>query len=208
MDGFLAQDDRLKKTDEPTLTPKVQETHIEVNVPQVVDPETFPAMYNDQDSVSTFNPKHQHETASVQPSTIFNPKVVSQTSSSPKITNCPIPIDVDNPEGEDGSVSKLSDTESRISTLEDQFTNFTSQFSLALNNLHKHSKRQAVKHDKTLASILELLKNQHISGVQETNDSEIHSLASGQSSVPSDTANHHDQLSSASGSIGTAGSGS
>jgi hypothetical protein len=111
-------------------------------------------------------------------------------------TNFPIPIDVDNPEGEEGSVSKLSDTESRISTLEDQFTNFTSQFSLAIKDLHKQTKRQAAKHDKTLASILELLKNQPISGFQDTNDSEVHSLASGQSSVPSDMANHRDQLGS------------
>jgi hypothetical protein len=65
MDGFLSQDDRLNKTDEPTLPKQVKETHIEFNVPQVADSKSFPAMYNDQDSVSTFNPKHQNATSSL-----------------------------------------------------------------------------------------------------------------------------------------------
>ena len=208
VDGFLAQDDRLNKTDEPTLPTPAQEAHIEFNVPQVASSETFPTMYNDQDSVSTFNPKHQHDTESLQPSTTFTPKVVSQTSSASNTMSFPVPIDVDNQEGEDGSVSKLSDTESRISTLEEQFTTFTSQFSSAMKDLRKQTKKQAAKHDKTLTSILELLKSQHISDLQETNEFEVNSLASGQSSVPSDMANHQDQMSLAGGSIGTAGSGS
>jgi hypothetical protein len=59
-----------------------------------------------------------------------------------------------------------------------------------------------------LASFMELLKGQHLSGLNTTTEYEDKSLASGHSSVPSDTANHRGQMSLASGSTETAGSGS
>jgi hypothetical protein len=82
-----------------------QETHIEFNIPQVADSKTFPTMYNDQDSVSTFNPKQPYDAVSLQPSMAFTPKVISQTSSTSNVMNFPIPVDIDNNAGDNDSVA-------------------------------------------------------------------------------------------------------
>lgn len=62
----------------------------------------------------------------------------------------------------------MSGTDSRISTLEEQFTKFTSTFSSAMKDFHKQTKRQVAKQNKTLECFLKLLKGQQISCLKET----------------------------------------
>lgn len=73
-------------------------------------------------------------------------------------------------------------------------------FNTTLKNISRQSRKEAQKNAKTLASILALLKNQNITSVNDEFSNSGHS-------VPSDTANHLDQMSEAGGSEGTAGSG-
>jgi hypothetical protein len=72
-------------------------------------------------------------------------------------------------------------------------------FNTTWKQISKESRKEAQKNARTLASILALLKNQNISSRDE--------LSASEHSVPSDTANHLDQMSKAGGSEGTAGSG-
>ncbi len=72
-----------------------------------------------------------------------------------------IPINVDKAD-EDGSVSKMSDAETRISHLEMHFSRFTSSFNNTISDLKRQSKFQEEnqsKQEKTLTTILELLQN-------------------------------------------------
>lgn len=62
-------------------------------------------MYNDQDSVSTFNPKKPYDAVSLQSSMAFTPIVISQTSSTSNVINFPILIDIDNNAGDNDSVA-------------------------------------------------------------------------------------------------------
>jgi hypothetical protein len=100
--------------------------------------------------VSTFQQNPLADDNSLQPSTVFTPKIVSQNSSASNFPTFSIPKNVDQKEEEDGSISKISDTESRISSLEEQFFNFTSTVSLAKKDLHRQSKKQAKKITKCL----------------------------------------------------------
>jgi len=202
IDEFLADDDELNKTDEPTAvrTRKSTQDNIEIHVPKVAARETFPTMYNDTDSVSTFNPATpMTASTSHQPSSVFTPKIVSHALyNSQTSKDLPIPMNVDDHGEVDAEVvSKISDTESRISTMEMQMQDFNT----TLKNISKQSRKEAQKNAKTLASILALLKNQNLTSAGDETST------SGQS-VPSDTANHLDQTSEAGGSVGTAGSGS
>ena len=52
-----------------------------MNVPIVIDPEDFPKMYNDSDSVSTFHRPDEQTQASCTPSTKFTPVIVSNPPS-------------------------------------------------------------------------------------------------------------------------------
>jgi hypothetical protein len=85
-DEFLAEDDEYNKSDEPTVvrdTPKTRSENIQVIVPTVSEYEKFPTIYNDTDSVSTFQPSTPTTAASFhQPSSTFTPKIVSHASSS------------------------------------------------------------------------------------------------------------------------------
>ncbi len=118
IDDYLADDDRLNKSDKPTVirqTPRIVrvETNIQVNVPQVTEWEEFPTMYWDTDSVSTFRSKTT--STIIPPSSTFHPQIVSNTPSVVDTSmSSSIPINVDEAE-EDGSVSKMSDTDTRIS---------------------------------------------------------------------------------------------
>jgi hypothetical protein len=97
----------------------------------------------------------------------------------------------------DKQVSKISDTELHISTLETQLHDVNT----TLKSVSRQSRKEEQKNARALASILALLKNQNIS-----TESKATSI-NGQS-IPSDTANHLDQTSEGGGSEGTAGSGS
>ncbi len=126
-----------------------------------------------------------------------------------------IPINVDEAD-EDGSVSKMSDAETRISHLEMHFSRFTSSFNNTISDLKRQSKLQEEnqsKQEKTLTTILELLQNQSISPPSLSNQQALQepqrdTSSHGLSLVPSDRANSPNQFNESGGSSGTAGSGS
>jgi hypothetical protein len=58
IDEFLAEDDEFNKTDEPTAEGRIRnlagnESHIQVQVSIILDPEELPKMYEDTDLAST-----------------------------------------------------------------------------------------------------------------------------------------------------------
>jgi hypothetical protein len=197
IDDYLADDDRLNMSDEPTVMRSatrvvLDETNIQINVPPVSEFESFPKMYRDTDSVSTFRSK----TATIcTPFITFHPKIsVSTPSLVDTSISSSIPINVDEAE-EDESVSKISDTESRISHLESHFSRLTSSFHSAISDLKRQSKLQEEnqsKQDRTLSSILDLLQRQQLNSL-------------GPPMVPSDRANSPNQLTSSGGSSDAAG---
>jgi hypothetical protein len=201
----------------------MDESEIQVDVPTVSDHEEFPKMYRDDDSVSTFWSKLSPPF--IPPSAIFQPQVVSEPPSRAGTSfSLSIPFDVDK-DGEDGSVSKMSDTDSRISTLESQFSHLTSSVKKAIKDLKRQSKAQEesqYRHDQTLTSILELLQNQKIqqslprtpSNLNQSIDQPIDRMdveshiLPGPEMAPSDRINPPMQLSESDSSPGVAGAGS
>jgi hypothetical protein len=174
IDDYLADDNRLNMSDEPTVMRSatrvvLYETNIQVYVPQVSDLETFPKMCRDTDSVSTFRSK---AAPICPPSATFHPKISSSTPSLVDTSiSSSIPINVDETE-ENESVSKISDTESRLSHLESHFSRLTSSFNSAISDLKRQSKLQEEnqsKQDWTLSSILDLLQKQQINTLWTAN---------------------------------------
>jgi hypothetical protein len=79
---FLPDDNEYNKSDEPTAEkPKSwvirDESNIQVHVPIVIEPEEFPKMYQDDDSVSTFHQKEDYSQQPITPSKTFTPHVIS-----------------------------------------------------------------------------------------------------------------------------------
>jgi hypothetical protein len=153
---------------------------MEINMQPVPDCETFSSIYIDTDSVSTLNPTTPSDKSStLQPSPVFTPRIITKTS----------PDDSD-------SVSKISDADSRLSSLEYNFSKFQS----GPKDIKRQAKKEAQQNAQTLASILELLHTNRKGGTY---------LHTSEHKVPSDRrANHPEQMPIASGSIGSAGSGS
>jgi len=94
-------------------------------------------MYNDTDSVSTFNPTTPSDKSStLQPSSVFTPRIIGKTS----------------PEDSD-SILQIFNADSRLSSLEYNFTKSQS----GLKDMKRQAKKEAQQNAQTLASILELL---------------------------------------------------
>jgi hypothetical protein len=70
LEDLLANDDKMNKSDEPTL--QKREGQVEFNIPQVSSFDRDPALYKDDNSVSTFNSK-PHAPIYQQPSMMFTP---------------------------------------------------------------------------------------------------------------------------------------
>ncbi len=117
LEDLLADDNEMNKSDGPTL--KCDSSLPVVNIPNVVSLEVDPILYQDTDSVSTFNTAHPIRN---QPSVKFTPKIIPTTYVTPPANNN-ISIDIDS---EQESVSKFSDMESRLSSIEDKFEAFQS----------------------------------------------------------------------------------
>ncbi len=99
--------------------------------------------------------------------------------------------------GEEETVSKMSDTQSRILDIEEDIRNLNDSFQSGLSELKLQSQRQASQqklHDATLSEILALLKRTH-------NHMDV------SESIPSDRDNLPSQLHVTGGSEGAAGSG-
>ncbi len=154
-------------------------------------------MYNDSDSVSTFHKADDKTQRSCPPSTTFTPVIVSNPPSAVNSTTTTSkPNDV-NLQDNDESISKLSDTQSRISSLEQDIRHLNTSFQTAFSEMKLQSQRQASQqqqYDATLHEILSLLKQ----NTSTQDDSNI---------VPSAQDNPPKQLPDTSGSSGVAGGG-
>ncbi len=169
VEEFLADDDEYNKSGEPTAEKSARrvnrdESRIQVNIPIVIDPKEFPKMYND-DSVSTFHPHQDKSKDSCTPSIKFTPIVVSNPPSiRASVNGEPRPTNV-HYHDDDESISKLSDTQSRISTLEMDIKHINASLQSAFNEMKLQSEQQASqqqKYDATLSEILELLKTKAV----------------------------------------------
>jgi transcriptional regulator of heat shock response len=101
--------------------------------------------------------------------------------------------DVQIPENQNDSISKLSDTESRISTLEQNMVNLNSSFhkaSVEMKNRAKAQDEQQSKQDNTLAEILQLLKRNCISTSSCNSSDEANNLQMKDAGSPERAAGH------------------
>jgi hypothetical protein len=110
LDDYLEEDDEMFAAEDAYHSNPMKTLEVEINKPEVAELETFPKMYNDEDSVSTFIPSASKHP--VQVSANFQPRVINLTNS------------VTNPESD--TISKFSEAESRISSLEERFDMFDS----------------------------------------------------------------------------------
>jgi len=183
LDRFLDEDFKLNFM-EVSLQEGKKHPSVDFSFQPVAHMEKFPSMFKGMDSVSTLHPvtPSPPSVAAGSASVKFNPKIVSL---------------LDKQEDGSDSTSKLSDAESRISSLEYNFNKFQDD----IKDIHKQAKKEAQQNAKTLANILSLLETDRLGGRYRINPS-------GQS-VPSDQqVNLLDQMMFASGSSGTDGSGS
>jgi hypothetical protein len=113
---FLVEDDEMNFTDVPTekkAPNRSDNPNIDTNMPTHSHLNSH-NLNSDDDSISTFalvGASSQYTTL-----TFFQPRVVQPPTSLPFTPLQSHTINIDN--GDDGSVSKLSDTASRISTME------------------------------------------------------------------------------------------
>jgi len=132
LDEFLADDDELNMTDKPTSA-RSSTGQAEFVTSTIASLEKVPTLYMDLDSVSTFHPVTPSTGSSVQPSTVFQPRIINSNLNHNTSSQPAIEIDTDIPE----DISKISDTKSRISNIEGQLL----QFHKGFLDLKKHTRR-------------------------------------------------------------------
>jgi hypothetical protein len=162
--NLLAEDDDLNFTNEPTLekpTPdnnrKEEDPVVTLNIPDFPQ-EYIPSMAKDGDSISTFHPgrvtdrtneDHLEETQG------------SKTPPTPTSMLCASRL-----REQDGmSRTSMSDSASRISSLETELSAMHKNFQGAIEQLQSQAQNQAiaqVHHSSLLEEILKMLKNNHI----------------------------------------------
>ena len=162
--NLLAEDDELNFTNEPTLekpTPdynrKEDDPVVTLNIPDFPQ-EYIPSMAKDGDSISTFHPgrvtdrtneDHLEETQG------------SKTPPTPTSMLCSSRL-----QEQDGmSRISMSDSASRISSLETELSAMHKNFQGAIEQLQSQAQNQAiaqVHHSSLLEEILKMLKNNHI----------------------------------------------
>jgi len=147
LEDLLADDDEMNKSDEPTL--QGDNSSVEVTIAQISSLEENPELYKDDDSVSTFNPAQSR--LSTQPSLSFQPRIIDLTSRNPPNVRTLVPTDINDDSNE--NISKISDTESRLSSIEDMFEIFQN----SLQELRIQTAKEAENNAKTLDNILKLL---------------------------------------------------
>ncbi len=219
MGDNVYEDDDLNCSDEPTaIRPEVGSTRpIEVVIPEVEITGIKPTMFNDKDSVSTFRSKYK-ETANnpvqapkrskVKPSVQFSPHASTTASSALQI-----PADVNKNTNDDGSVSKMSDTASRLSAFEAHFATVTDDFSEALNDFKRQAALQSkvqAEQKEMLNSIMQLLKSTTMAApanTQSSSNTRSEEAEGMQTHASFDTANHPNQMNESGGPEGAAGHG-
>jgi hypothetical protein len=146
--------------------------------------DTFTSLYQDTDSVSTFRPMDNDNQGSVQPSLSFTPKPIP---AAPHVSVTPA-----------DSISRMSDVDSRMSSLEERFNLFT----LDIQKWKKQAQQESQEQSKSLKTIIEMLLTGQGGMFPVQNPGQTQSVA------PSGKVNHLTEKSSAGGPIGTAGNGS
>jgi hypothetical protein len=130
LEDLLAEDDEMNKSDETTL--QWDSSLVEVNIAQISALEESAELYKDDDSVSIFIPTQSR--LSTQPSLSFQPRIISDlTSGNTSNEISPVPTDIKNDSNE--NISTVSDTESRLSSIENNFEIF--------QNMPKHRTRSS-----------------------------------------------------------------
>ena len=218
-------DDHLNCSDEPTAIRPVSNTqsaYIEVVIPEVEITGTIPPLLQETDSVSTFRSKKKDRSVA-RGSVTFDTHTDNQrdsqkpSASSFKTANeGNVPKDL-NKDMEDGSVSKLSDTASRLSAFEERFNMVTEE----ITDTFEEFKQTQTEQRELLTTILrhlQLNQSSHIAK-EKSNDStpspgpvNIHEesteAADRQSSISSVQATHLSQLKQTGVTDGDAGTDS
>jgi hypothetical protein len=157
---FLADDDKLNQMDIPTeekdFTDSISE--VSVDVPGHQDQQTS-HMYQDDDSVSTFQTTNQTLSMVSGTSRVSQPQFPMSDIHGFAAQNPQMPPSV--AQDRDGLVSKFSDTKSRMADLETNMAKLAEDFKLAMHQMKKQSSRQArepTSTQETLHTILDILK--------------------------------------------------
>jgi hypothetical protein len=146
---LLADDDDLNFTDEPThkkpgdsAQATLDQDFISMNVPVIS--ENFPTMHS-EDSVSTFHPNKGRDVV-----------CIDDEDTTTKSNNERQPYD------DPDTISKISDTTSRISLLESDILDLNKHFRMAFDELQRQARQQEAKQlhqENTLEEILMVLKS-------------------------------------------------
>jgi hypothetical protein len=143
---FLCEDDAQNLSDEPTAMKDTTTSNliiqVEFQVPDVEITSEKPAMY-EEDSVSTFRSHAQGKSfsANKKMSVSFSqPIVIDETAQKPAAGSQQIPSVVHENVNEDGSVSRMSDSMTKNSMLEDQLTDLESHVMEAIQELKDQQK--------------------------------------------------------------------
>jgi hypothetical protein len=194
----------------PTTSPE-EEGYIEVNVPDVELDTATPPIFQESDSVSTFHPNRDNSIStsrkeSVRHSVKF--AVPSVTKAYASVNTVPTTLTDDG--NEDGAVSQLSDTASRLSTLETNFNNMSVGLREAFESLDQRSltqERNQALQQETLNSILQFLRIQMQTAQQSDTDADMASTEDKQPLTSSIQGNLLTTSKNAGGSTGSAGHG-
>ena len=200
--NLLAEDDDLNFTDEPTpeKASKVDEEYQDPVVSMEIPPfstEHLPSMRADEDSISTFHPGN---TVNLTDDLSEND---DEIISSIEKTTSPVSILRTKITQEQDAISKISisDSESRISSLETELSTLNKNFHLELSKLQTQAVKQADAQNvqaALLTEIIDILKRANLNPNINSEDFTI--------SKQSESANHP-QTSDAGGSLRVAGHG-
>ena len=190
LEQFLAADDELNLTDEPSLNLQKDFSHIANSAPTPVN---FPSFQSDDDSVSTFRSSKSSSfgTATTTPS---SEPASMEVSTPPSISRtCPSHGDVPITLHEGDTVSKLSDTGSRLSTLEHDIISLGVSFRTTIEELRQQNATQHNRYEAMMEHLVGLLQHTNLPS------------SPNQHPTPTEAANNP-QLANAGGSTGAAGS--
>ena len=201
-DRCRAEDDDLNFTDEPTpeKASKVDEEYQDPVVSMEIPPfstEHIPSMRVDEDSISTFHPGN---TVNLTDDLSENDDEIISSTEKP---TSPVSILRTKTTQEQDAISKISisDSESRISSLETELSTLNKNFHLELSKLQTQAVKQADAQNvqaALLTEIIDMLKRANLNPNINSEDFTI--------SKQSESANHP-QTSDAGGSLGVAGHG-
>jgi hypothetical protein len=213
--NLLAEDDDLNFTNEPTLEKEtkiqdqpIKNTSVTTNIPSFPK-EHMPSMNKEDDSVSTFHHGNIMNLTSDQDSAEESEELVGEEkTNSTTPSKSPVGI-LRTPRTQDQDVLSrisMSDSASRISSLETEISAMNKAFHNKINKLQSQAKQQAnaqVTHGTMLSEILEMLKKANMS---TTANAPCSPAETSHPTTPSNQANHLETV-DAGGSSGAAGHG-